>query len=88
MDNVIVNGKLVPFLDAKISVFDSAFLSGYGIYETLLVDCGEVFDLEEHVERLFDSAKLLGLKLPWSQKEVCDWVFENKVSVRALTHRK
>ena len=71
---VCMNGKMVPVKDAKISVFDAAFTSGHGFYETLLAENGEVKDLDEHVERLFGSADLLDLKMPHTKDDIKKWV--------------
>lgn len=84
---VFLNGKFVSEKDAKISVFDAAFTSGYGIYETILVDKGRVFDLNKHIDRLFESARLIFLKLPWTKSEVKKWVckFVTRNKLRGLT---
>lgn len=71
---VCINGKFVPAKDAKISVFDQGFTSGYGIYETLLVKNGIVFDVDAHVDRLFKSAEIVGLKLPFPRTRISGWV--------------
>ena len=70
---VCINGKFVSAANAKVSVFDSGFTSGYGIYETLQALDGEVHDLEEHIDRLFRSAKMVGLKLPWTKTQISNW---------------
>lgn len=59
-----------------MSVFDSGFMSGYGIYETLYAQNGEVSDIKIHIKRLFKSAKLVYLKLPWRQEQIEKWVSE------------
>lgn len=61
---VYLNDKVVPAAEAKVSVFDHGFLYGDGIYETLRVYDGVVFLLDEHLERLFRSASLIGLDIP------------------------
>jgi branched-chain amino acid aminotransferase len=60
---VYVNGKIVPSQEAVISVFDHGFLYGDGIYETMLVYDGVIFKLDEHLQRLYRSASLIGLTL-------------------------
>lgn len=58
---VYLNGKLIPRSQARISVFDHAFLYGYGLYETMRAYRGRVFLLERHMKRLLDSAIEIGL---------------------------
>lgn len=66
---VYLNNKVVPSAEAKISVFDHGFLYGDGIYETLRVYDGVVFMFEEHLQRLFRSASLIGLDI---KREIAD----------------
>lgn len=66
-----LDGKLVDENEAKISVFDHGLLYGDGIFEGIRFYNGRVFRLEEHIERLFDSARAILLKMPWTIEEVC-----------------
>ncbi len=59
-----LNGKLVPKEEAKVSVFDHGYLYGDGIFEGIRVYSGNVFRLEEHIDRLVDSARAIALELP------------------------
>ena len=59
-----LNGKLVPKEEAKVSVFDHGYLYGDGIFEGIRVYSGNVFRLEEHIDRLLDSARAIALELP------------------------
>jgi len=68
---VWLDGNLVDENEAKISVFDHGLLYGDGIFEGIRFYSGRVFRLEEHIERLFDSAKAILLKTPWTVEEVC-----------------
>jgi len=61
---IYLNGKIVPSKEAVISVFDHGFLYGDGIYETIRVYEGVIFRLDEHLQRLFRSASLIGLTIP------------------------
>lgn len=61
---VYLNDRVVHAPDAKVSVFDHGFLYGDGIYETMRVYDGVVFMLDEHIERLYRSASLIGLDIP------------------------
>ncbi|MGQ9569944.1 MAG: aminodeoxychorismate lyase [Thermodesulfovibrionales bacterium] len=59
-----LNGRLVPAKEALISVFDHGFLYGDGIYETMRVYDGVTFMLDEHMQRLYRSASMIGLTIP------------------------
>jgi branched-chain amino acid aminotransferase len=63
-----INGKLVPERDAKISVFDHGLLYGDGVFEGIRAYNGRVFLLDEHLERLWDSAKAIALNIPVTRK--------------------
>ncbi len=71
-----LDGKLVDESEAKISVFDHGLLYGDGIFEGIRFYNGRVFRLEEHIHRLFDSAKAILLKMPWTQEEICQFTCE------------
>lgn len=67
---VYINGKMVAADQAKVSVFDRGWLYGDGIFETMRTYQGRPFCLQEHLERLAGSAKLISLRLPWSGKHL------------------
>ncbi len=67
---VYLNGKLVNKEDAKISVFDHGFLYGDGVFEGIRAYNCLVFKLKEHIERLFESARSIMLKVPITKKEM------------------
>jgi branched-chain amino acid aminotransferase len=73
---VYVNGKFVKKSEAVVSVFDHGLLYGDGVFEGIRAYDGRVFKLEEHVARLYDSAKVLQLKLPMAPKEMSEAVLE------------
>jgi branched-chain amino acid aminotransferase len=58
---VYLNGALVPRAKAKISVFDHAFLYGYGLYETMRAYHGKIFLLERHMKRMLDAVAIISL---------------------------
>jgi branched-chain amino acid aminotransferase len=63
---VYLNGKIVPSKEAAVSVFDHGFLYGDGIYETMRVYDGVIF-CSMSTCRLFGSASLIGLTIPWDR---------------------
>ncbi len=74
---VYIDGQFVNKADAKISVFDHGLLYGDGIFEGIRAYNGRVFLLREHLDRLFDSAKALMLKIPLPYEEVLKVVTES-----------
>lgn len=79
---VYLNGRLLKKSNALISVFDHGFLYGDGIYETLRVYGGVVFQADKHIDRLFRSASLIGLKIGKTpdavRKAICRTVRANR----------
>ena len=73
---VYLDGKFVEAADAKISVFDHGLLYGDGIFEGIRLYQGNVFRLEEHLERLWYSAKAILLEMPISRPELAKAVCE------------
>ncbi len=65
---VYIDGKLLEKADAKISVFDHGFLYGDGVFEGIRSYRGLIFKLNEHIERLFESAHTLMLPIPLSRQ--------------------
>ena len=65
---VYINGTLYAKKDATISVYDHGLLYGYGVFEGLRSYAGKVFRIEEHIERLWDSAKAVWLEIPMTQE--------------------
>ena len=61
---IYIDGRYYGRQDARVSVFDHGFLYGDGIFEGIRVYHGKVFKLREHIERLYQSAKALLLKIP------------------------
>ena len=64
---IYMNGKLVPEKQAKVSVFDHGLLYGDGIFEGIRTYNGRVFKLEEHIDRLYDSAKAIAMEIPMTK---------------------
>jgi len=74
---IYLDGKFVDQADAKVSVFDHGLLYGDGIFEGIRLYQGNIFRLDEHLERLEYSAKALLLKMPWSRKEIAEATCES-----------
>lgn len=79
--NVWYNGKVLPAESAKISLFTHALHYGMGAFEGIRAykqdygpykGSGAVFRLKEHMDRLVESVKILGLKMPYSSDVLCE----------------
>lgn len=76
-ENVVyIDDKYYSKNEAKISVYDHGFLYGDGVFEGIRVYDGYVFKLEEHLNRLYNSAKSIALKIPLSKKEFREAILE------------
>ncbi|MGA3006491.1 MAG: branched-chain-amino-acid transaminase [Opitutaceae bacterium] len=73
---IYLDGKFVDKADAKVSVFDHGLLYGDGIFEGIRLYAGNVFRLEQHLERFEYSAKAIMLRLPLSRAEMSTAVCE------------
>ena len=67
---IYIDGKWLPKSAAKISVFDHGVLYGDGVFEGIRAYDGTVFRLKAHLKRLVESAGLISLKIPMSQKKM------------------
>ncbi len=72
-ETVFIDGKFYPRNKAKVSVFDHCLLYGDGIFEGIRIYDGCVFRLQEHLKRLYTSAKYIMMKIPLSIDEI-EWV--------------
>jgi branched-chain amino acid aminotransferase len=73
---IYLDGKFVPEADAKVSVFDHGLLYGDGVFEGIRFYNGRVFRLEEHLERLWDSARSICLEIPIGRAEMTEALLE------------
>jgi len=73
---VWINGELFPRADAKISVLDSGFILGDGVWEGLRVHKGKVAFLETHLDRLEEGAKALDYDLGLTREELTRALYE------------
>jgi branched-chain amino acid aminotransferase len=71
---VYINGQYVDKDKASVSVFDHGFLFGDGIFEGMRSYGGRVFRLDEHLRRLWDSAKSIWLEMPISRQAMAQAV--------------
>jgi branched-chain amino acid aminotransferase len=73
-----VNGRVVPKHEAMISVYDSGFMLGDGVWEGIRLYNGRWTFLSEHVDRLFEAAKAIDLDIARTKDEVIEAVLETQ----------
>jgi branched-chain amino acid aminotransferase len=71
-----LNGRFVEDSEAKVPVTDHGFLYGDGCFEGIGVCSGRVLHLDDHVARMFRSARMLRITVPVSQSELRDLILE------------
>lgn len=69
---VYINGEFFPREEARISVFDSGFLVGDGVWEGIRLHNGTFAFLDDHLDRLFQGAKAIGLDIRMTRHELTD----------------
>ena len=71
---IYVNGELFPRNEAKISVFDSGYLVGDGVWEAMRLYEGKLAFLDLHLNRLWDGSKAVGMDLGFDRKWLVDQI--------------
>ena len=69
---VFLNGEFVRSEEARVSVYDGGLLHGVGLFETMRSYGGRVFRLEDHLERLYDSAGKLHLSISQKRQDIVE----------------
>jgi len=73
---IYIDGEFYDKENAKISVFDHGLLYGDGVFEGIRFYNGRVFRLEEHIDRLFDSARAIALTIGLEKSAVIEATLE------------
>lgn len=73
---VYINGEFLPASEAKVSVYDKGFLFGDGVFEGIRAYDGKIFRLDEHLKRLYKSARTVLIDVPLSFDEMREAVIE------------
>lgn len=73
---IYIDGEFFDQANAKVSVFDHGLLYGDGVFEGIRFYGGRVFRMEEHMERLWDSARSICLDIPLSRAEMDEALLE------------
>ena len=71
-----VNGELKPRAEAMVSVFDSGFMLGDGVWEGLRVHQGRLAFLDRHLDRLFEGAKAIAMDIGLSRAELAKRLYD------------
>ena len=71
-----VNGELKPRGEAMVSVFDSGFMLGDGVWEGLHVHDGKLSFLDRHLDRLVEGAKAIAMDIGLSRQELTKRLYE------------
>ncbi len=82
---IYVDGKIVPRAEATVSVFDSGFMLGDGVWEGLRLYNGTWAFLGEHMDRLFEAAKAIDLDIGMTRKEVVSALLDTQKANRMTT---
>ena len=92
---IFINGNLYPRKKATISVFDSGFLLGDGVWEGIRLLNGHMVFLNEHLDRLYHGAKQLGIDIGYTKEKLVELIhetldangMENGVHIRLIISR-
>lgn len=75
---IYVNGELLPRSEAVISVYDSGFLMGDGVWEGIRLIQNKWIFLDEHIDRLFEGARAIDLELGLSAEQITNAILETQ----------
>ena len=70
------DGRLVPWRDAKTHVLTHGLHYASCVFEGERMYSGRIFRLKEHTDRLFESARILGIKIPYTEQQIDDATYE------------
>ena len=70
-----VNGEFKPRAEAVVSVFDSGFMLGDGVWEGLRLHTGKLVFLDRHLDRLFEGAKAIAMDIGLSREELTERLY-------------
>ena len=83
---IYVDGKIVPKADAKVSVYDSGFMLGDGVWEGLRLYANKWAFVDEHMDRLFEAAKAIDLDIGMDRKGVINALLETQKANKMTDH--
>ena len=77
---IYVDGRIVPKVEATVSVYDSGFMLGDGVWEGLRLYDGKWAFMDEHIDRLFEAAKAIDLDIGLDRKGVISALLETQTA--------
>jgi len=85
---IYINGKYYHRSEAKVSVFDSGFLLGDGVWEGIRLHNNRLIHLDSHIDRLFDGAKSIAMEIQMSREEIINaiWATLKENKMKSDTH--
>lgn len=83
---IYVDGRIVPKRDAVVSVYDSGFMLGDGVWEGIRLYDGRWAFVDEHIDRLFDAAKCIDLDIAMTKAEVKQALLDTQAANGMTTH--
>ena len=85
---IYINGKFYHRSEAKISVFDSGFLLGDGVWEGIRLHEGILIHIDTHIDRLFDGAKSIAMKMHLTKMQIINaiWLTLKENNMNSDTH--
>ena len=75
---IYVDGKLTPRVDAKISVYDSGFMMGDGVWEGIRLVNNNWLFIDDHIDRLYEGAKAIDLDIGLSKDKLKEELFKTQ----------
>ncbi|APO88046.1 D-amino acid aminotransferase [Marivivens sp. JLT3646] len=82
---IYLNGRIVPKAEALVSVYDSGFMLGDGVWEGLRLYDGRWAFLDDHMDRLFEAAKAIDLDIGMTRAEVIDALKQTRAANEMTT---
>jgi branched-chain amino acid aminotransferase len=82
---IYLNGRIVPKAEALVSVYDSGFMLGDGVWEGLRLYDGRWAFLDDHMDRLFEAAKAIDLDIAMTRAEVIDALEQTRAANEMTT---
>jgi len=82
--SIWLNGELIPWRDAKVHVLSHGMHYASSVFEGERIYSGKIFKLEEHTNRLFASAEILDMEIPFSRDQINDATYKT-INVNDLT---
>lgn len=73
---IFLNNRFVKKDEAVVSIYDHGFLYGDGVFEGIRMYSGNVFRLDDHMKRLYESAHSIMLHIPFEKEELTELVVE------------